>query len=86
MRLRSRPAIDAMLRFHEELSFVFPEHETLGSYVPRPIKDQIPPGWETGDPGPGSMADSLSASSTRGVTASMPASPPVWAVRSGTDA
>lgn len=45
-------AIDGMLGFHEELSFVFPDYKTLGGYVPRPIKDQIPDGWETGDPWP----------------------------------
>lgn len=45
-------AIDAMLAFHEELSFVFPDYKTLGGYVPRPIKDEIPPGWQTGDPWP----------------------------------
>ncbi len=45
-------AIDAMLAFHGELALVFPEYKTLGGYVPRPIKDQIPPGWVVGDPWP----------------------------------
>jgi hypothetical protein len=51
-REKNGPAIELMLEFHEELSFVLPDYKTLGGYVPRPIKDQIPPGWETGDPWP----------------------------------
>ena len=40
------------LRFHEEISLVVPEERSLGLYNPRPIKDDIPPGWSTGDPWP----------------------------------
>jgi hypothetical protein len=49
-REKNGPAIELMLEFHEELSFVFPDYKTLGGYVPRPIKDQIPPGWENRRP------------------------------------
>jgi hypothetical protein len=40
------------LRYHEEISLAVPEERFLGLYVPRPIKDDIPQGWETGDPWP----------------------------------
>lgn len=37
------------LRYTQEIQLVFPDWKTLGLYVPRPLKDQIPAGWSTGD-------------------------------------
>ena len=42
-------AIAATQRFNEELSLVFPAYKTLGGYAPRPLKDQMPDGWNFGD-------------------------------------
>lgn len=45
-------AIRRTIAYHEELTLVFPEYKTLGAYVPRPIKAEIPSGWSTGMPWP----------------------------------
>lgn len=46
------PATRATLAFHEEMQLVFPDWKTLGLYVARPLKDDMPPGWSIGDPWP----------------------------------
>jgi len=40
------------LRFHSEIHLAVPAARPLGLYNPRPIKSDIPKGWETGDPWP----------------------------------
>jgi len=42
----------ATIRFNNEISLAIPEERTLGLYNPRPLKDDIPPGWEPGDKWP----------------------------------
>lgn len=55
-------AIRATMLFNEELSLVFPQYKTLGGYVPRPLKDQMPEGWAFGDPWPMFQGKPASAS------------------------
>lgn len=45
-------ATRATLAFHEEMQLVFPDWKGLGLYVARPLKDDMPSGWQIGDPWP----------------------------------
>ena len=71
-REKNGPAIDLMLEFHEEVSFVFPDYKTLGGYVPRPIKDQILRAGKPATRGPCSKGGRRSPPSMRGATQTIP--------------
>lgn len=49
---RRTTATKRTLAYHLEISLVYPTYKTLGLYVPRPLKADEPPGWDTGDPWP----------------------------------
>lgn len=49
---RLAPGVRRTVRYHTEAMLVIPELRPLGLYVPRPLRDDTPDGWQVGDPWP----------------------------------